>query len=53
MAMRIETETPGVCKNKDCPDYQAFEMYDLEDIQEPRGEEYVICRGCGERIMLE
>ena len=52
--MRIETETPGVCENKECTDYQAFEMYDLEeDVKDTRGEAYVICRGCGYQIFIQ
>lgn len=51
--MRIETQTPGVCLNKECPDYQAFEMYDFEEVQDTRGDAYVICRGCGNKIEIQ
>lgn len=53
VAMRIETETPAVCDNKECSDYQAFEMYDFEEVEDTRGEAYVICRECGNKIFIQ
>lgn len=57
MSIQIETETPAVCQNKECSDYQAFEMYDLDDVKDEVTTEpeydYVICRECGERIILQ
>ena len=58
MPIQIETETPAVCQNKECSDYQAFEMYDLDDIFETVDSEnkpfdFVFCRECNTRITLQ
>ena len=53
MTIYIETEEPGVCKNIECDDYKAFEMYDIKDVKKDEKGYFVICRSCKKRIDLE
>ena len=52
MTIYIEDETPGVCKNKECVNYQSFEKYPMKDVNEDEKGAFVSCYECKQRIAV-
>jgi len=51
--MNYHEDIPAICQNKDCENYKAFELYDVDEVKDPRGKSYVICFYCKEKIIIE
>jgi len=52
MAVQLLHEVPLVCDNKNCPDYQSFELVDAKKIKIVGGLETLICPSCGTYVIV-
>lgn len=53
MAIQLLEEEPAVCKNKECENYNCFEIYYSEEVQKDETGYYVICDYCKSKIYLD
>lgn len=51
-SLQWQEDTPGVCENKECENYKAFELYDVAEVKTEDLKEYVTCFFCKEKIYL-
>lgn len=53
MIQRLE-QIPAVCRNKECGDFNFFNLVDLDDVLEDYyGKGYVVCEYCKHRIYVD
>lgn len=54
MTIQLKEEIPAICTNQACMNYQAFELYDVEDVKEDKNKkDYIECYECKSKIYLD
>lgn len=52
--LQRDEDTPGICSNENCTNFQAFELYPVEEVKtDTNGKDYVICYECKEKVYLK
>lgn len=53
MSIQLKEDIPAICENKDCDNYKAFELYEVEEvIASDTTKDYVICYSCKQKIFI-
>lgn len=53
MAIQLREDIPGVCENKECENYRAFELYEVEEVKTENKKDYIECYYCKQKIWLD